>query len=126
MNIMANAVFQVGQRVKAGTDKQGLALGSIYKVVDVARGTGPFGVTTYVVEGADGARLSVINGHLLLSPLSVTARIEYTVEVRGRTARRAREVSATEDRIGDVVEREIDKLVDRGGFNFDTKYTAAA
>ena len=55
-------------------------------------------------------------------PAKRCARIEYTVETRRGPVRRAREVSATPERLGEVVEREIDKLVDRGGFNFDTRY----
>lgn len=47
------------------------------------------------------------------------ARIEYTTQ-RGAQApvRRAKEVPA------DEVECTIDKLVDRGAFNFDVKYEA--
>jgi hypothetical protein len=59
------------------------------------------------------------------APARKTARIEYTVETRrGGPVRRAREVTAAPDRLGEVVEREIDKLVDRGGFNFDVRYEA--
>jgi hypothetical protein len=58
------------------------------------------------------------------APAKKTARIEYTVETRRGPVRRAREVSAAPDRLGDVVDREIDKLVDRGGFNFDVRYEA--
>ena len=52
------------------------------------------------------------------------ARIEYTVETRRGATRRAREVRAAADRLGDAVEREIDKLADRGAFNFDFRYEA--
>jgi hypothetical protein len=58
------------------------------------------------------------------APVRKAARIEYTVETRHGAVRRAREVSAPPDRLGDVVEREIDKLVDRGAFNFDVRYEA--
>ena len=47
------------------------------------------------------------------------ARIEYTVEDRrGNAVRRAKEVRASE------VERAIDKLADKGAFNFDVRYGA--
>ena len=58
------------------------------------------------------------------TPARKVARIEYTVETRRGPVRRAREVSATSERLGEVVERAIDKLVDRGGFNFDVRYEA--
>ena len=58
------------------------------------------------------------------APTKKLARIEYTVETRRGPVRRAREVSALPDRLGEVVERELDKLVDRGGFNFDVRYEA--
>jgi hypothetical protein len=62
--------------------------------------------------------------HAAATPARKVARIEYTVETRRGPVRRAREVSATSERMGEVVEREIDKLVDRGGFNFDVRYEA--
>lgn len=47
----------------------------------------------------------------------MNARIEYTVEDRrGNPTRRAKEVSS------DCVERTIDKLCDKGAYNFDVKY----
>jgi len=58
------------------------------------------------------------------APTKKLARIEYTVETRRGPVRRAREVSALPDRLGEVLEREIDKLVDRGGFHFDVRYEA--
>jgi hypothetical protein len=48
------------------------------------------------------------------------ARIEYTVEVRGEARRRAKEVLLP------AVERTIDKLVEKGAFNFDVKYGVAS
>ncbi len=58
------------------------------------------------------------------APVRKIARIEYTVETRQGAVRRAREVSAASHRLGEVVEREIDKLVLRGGFNLDVRYEA--
>ena len=55
-------------------------------------------------------------------PTRKCARIEYTVETRRGPVRRAREVSARPDRLGDLVERAVDKLVDGGAFNFDVRY----
>lgn len=47
------------------------------------------------------------------------ARITYTVENRrGDAVRKAKEVAP------DKVEKEIDRLTDRGGFNFDVTYEA--
>lgn len=57
-------------------------------------------------------------------PAPKCARIEYTVETHRGPVRRAREVSARPDKLGDVVERAVEKLADRGGFNFDIRYEA--
>ncbi len=55
-----------------------------------------------------------------------TARIEYTMEVRGSATRRVREISAEGIELGDVIDRTIDRLADKGGFNFDVRYEVAS
>jgi len=57
-------------------------------------------------------------------PSRKVARIEYTVGTRRGPVRRAREVSAPKERLGAVVERAMDKLIDRGGFNFNVRWEA--
>lgn len=60
--------FSVGQRVVSQVDAQGIKCGSVYVVVDVSKRSYPFGTfVTYTVESEDGTRLSVGNGHLVLS-----------------------------------------------------------
>lgn len=52
------------------------------------------------------------------------ARIEYTIERRGRAERRVVEISAASDALGDAVTKKIETLSARGAFNFATAYEA--
>jgi hypothetical protein len=55
-----------------------------------------------------------------------TARIEYTVEVRGSAVRKAREVTADEGvRFEKALDQAIEKLVNRGAFSVDVRYEGA-
>lgn len=61
--------FGIGQVVRATTTAQGLIQGVMYEVVETLIASLPFGnFVTYCVTPVDGGeRLSIVNGHLLLT-----------------------------------------------------------
>ena len=54
------------------------------------------------------------------------ARIEYTVSGRFKTYRKAKEISAdSEEALSTALNKEVAKLVDRGGYSFEFRWEVA-